>query len=104
MLSVCLYLPVLLHNSNSLRNLSLKSLFESRYAGILETVRVPDIVWMVDVQVFCHGVLLVLPHDSVLVLTKAMDRVVPGLPVVLGQHVGGGAKKRRLIVYCDPMQ
>ena len=45
---------------------------------------------MVDVQVLCHRILLVLPHDSVLVLTQAMDRVVPGLPVVLGQDVGLG--------------
>ena len=38
-----------------------------------------------------HGVLLVLPHDSLLMLSQAMDSIVPGLPVVLGQHVGCGA-------------
>ena len=96
MLSVCLYLPVFLHNGHPLRDLPLKSLLECCDTGIFKGVRVPDIVRMVDVQVLCHRILLVLPHDGSLVLSKAMDRVVPGLPVVLGQHVGGGA-----LLACD---
>ena len=45
---------------------------------------------MIDVQVFCHSVLLVFPLNSILMLSQAMDRIVPGLAVVLGKDVGGG--------------
>ena len=89
--SVCLHLPVLLHYCHTLGNLSLKSLLECCHARILEAVRVPDVVRMEDVQVLGHGILLILPHDCALVLSQAMDCVVPGLPVVFGHDVGDRA-------------
>ena len=46
---------------------------------------------MENLQVLSHSVLLVLPLDRILVLAQAMDRIVPGLPVVLHQDVGGSA-------------
>ena len=89
--SVFLHLPVLLHDCHPLGNLSLESLLECCHARIDEAVRVSDVVRMVDVQVFGHGILLILPHDCALVLTEAVDSVVLGLPVLLGQDVDDGA-------------
>ena len=43
------------------------------------------------VSVLSHGILVVLPIDGVLMLSQAMDCIVPGLPVVLHQDVGGSA-------------
>ena len=46
---------------------------------------------MIDVKMFRHSILCVLPLDCILVLSQAMDCVVPGLPVVFGHDVGGRA-------------
>ena len=89
--SVSLHLPVLLHDRHPLGNLSLESLLECRHARIDKAVRVPDVVRMVDIQVLGHGILFVLPRNCTLVLSEAVDNIVPGLPVIFGQDVGDGA-------------
>ena len=69
----------------------LQPFLECSDTGVVKTVRLPDVVMVIDLQVLSHGVLAVLPLDGILMLTKAMDSIVPGLPVVLRQDVGGSA-------------
>ena len=87
-LPICLALLISLHYCDSLRCLTLQSLFESCYTREVEAVRVPDVVTMVNVKMFSHSILGILPLDGILVLSQAMDHVVPRLPVVIGQNVG----------------
>ena len=69
-------LPVLLdplislHYSDPFRYLTLESLLERSDTRVIKAVRVPNVVWMVDVQMLGHGILLVLPLNGILMLPQ----------------------------------
>ena len=97
-------LPVLLdplislHYRDPFRYLTLEPLLESGDARV--AVRIPNVAWMVDVQMLGHGILLVLPLNGVLMLPQAVDSVVPGLPVVLRKDVGHRTHLAGDVVLC----
>ena len=87
-LPVCLALLICLHDRDSLRYLTFQPLLKCCDTSKVEAVRVPDVVMMIDVKMFSHSILCVLSLNSIPVLSKAVDCIVPGLSLVLSQDVG----------------
>ena len=77
--------------THCLRNLTFKILLKGCCHRILKAVRVPLVLLVIDGEVFSHGIAGVLVDNCSLVLREPVDRVPPGLPVVLGQGVLGAA-------------
>ncbi len=86
--------------THSLGNLAFEILLESSCDRILKIVRVSLVLHVVDSKVLGHGIASVLVDNGGLVLGKPVDRVGPGLPVILGQDVLGAADLADNVVLC----
>ena len=101
-------LVLLVHNNvrtrvleaHSFRNLTFQILLKSRSNRIFEAVRVPLVLFMVDREVLGHCIASVLVDNGGLMLREPVDRVGPGLPVILGQDILGAADLAHNVVLC----